>query len=315
MILTIAGANFSGANIGTNTNVGITLTKGNGVSGSKVSSLTLERNQVVSTATVIATGLSLQTGYENLVVTVTMTGTGDVSRWFSNGTVTIPSGTKITGNIKITASATAVSGGEVVDPEEPGTGGGSGETDSIVFNFDQTNENGVDLSQAGTISGGKLTISTPKTIDYSGITLSSTEDWTFECIALPSTSTGLIPLGSESTKGGFIQLPNPKGADTACIRFRDLNRTMSAEASWTTGFTEPTHFAITYSASPKELKMYMNYSELPVAYGTGSIDSFNTFTPHKLFGGYNNGIYDFCGDLYYMSFTNSVLTSDQFHRE
>jgi hypothetical protein len=129
MILTIAGANFSGANIGTNTNVGITLTKGNGVSGSKVSSLTLEKNKVVSTSTKIA-DLSLQTGYENLVVTVTMTGTGDVSSWFSNGTVTIPSGTKITGNIKITASATAISGGEEdepvippVQPEEPGTGG------------------------------------------------------------------------------------------------------------------------------------------------------------------------------------------------
>jgi hypothetical protein len=129
MILTIAGADFSGANIGTNTNVGITLTKGNGVSGSKVSSLTLEKNQVVSTATVIATGLSLQTGYENLVVTVTMNGS-TVSGWFSNGTVTIPSGTTITGNIKITASATAVSGGEVVNPEEPGTGGGSGDTPS-----------------------------------------------------------------------------------------------------------------------------------------------------------------------------------------
>jgi hypothetical protein len=116
MILTIAGANFSGANIGANTNVGSTLTKGNGVSGSKVSSLTLEKNKVVSTSTKIA-DLSLQTGYENLVVTVTMTGTGDVSSWFSNGTVTIPSGTTITGNIKITASATAVSGGSGEDIE------------------------------------------------------------------------------------------------------------------------------------------------------------------------------------------------------
>jgi hypothetical protein len=131
MILTIAGANFSGANIGANTNVGITLTKGNGVSGSKVSSLTLEKNKVVSTSTKIA-DLSLQTGYENLVVTVTMTGTGDVSSWFSNGTVTIPSGTTITGNIKITASATAISGGEVVDPEEPGTGGGSDTPNTIT---------------------------------------------------------------------------------------------------------------------------------------------------------------------------------------
>ena len=150
MILTIAGANFSGANIGTNTNVGITLTKGNGVSGSKVSSLTLEKNQVVSTATVIATGLSLQTGYENLVVTVTMTGTGDVSRWFSNGTVTIPSGTKITGNIKITASATAISGGETGgdsegDSEQPGTGG-----DTPVINHPQPS--GESIPQNGIVT-------------------------------------------------------------------------------------------------------------------------------------------------------------------
>ena len=126
MILTIAGANFEGANIGQNKNVTITLTKGNGVSGSKVSSLTLEKNQVVSTATVIATGLSLQTGYKDLVVTVTMAGTGDVNDWFSNanGTVTIPSETKITGNIKITARATATS-----------TGGGNAGGDTTMYTF------------------------------------------------------------------------------------------------------------------------------------------------------------------------------------
>ena len=134
MILTIVGANFEGANIGQNKNVTITLTKGNGVSGSKVSSLTLEKNQVVSTATVIATGLSLQTGYKDLVVTVTMNDS-TVSGWFSNGTVTIPSGTTITGNIKITAIATATSGGEVVDPEQPGTGGDSGETILLIGNL------------------------------------------------------------------------------------------------------------------------------------------------------------------------------------
>ena len=121
MILTIKGADFSGSGLGTNTSVSITLTKGNGVSGSKVSSLTLEKNQLVSTATVIATGLSLQTGYENLVVTVTMNGS-TVSGWFSNGTVTIPANTTITGNIKINASATAVSGG---DTGGDNTGGGN----------------------------------------------------------------------------------------------------------------------------------------------------------------------------------------------
>jgi hypothetical protein len=174
MILTIAGANFSGANIGTNTNVGITLTKGNGVSGSKVSSLTLEKNQVVSTAIKIA-DLSLQTGYENLVVTVTMTGTGDVSRWFSNGTVTIPSGTTITGNIKITASATAVSGGEVVDPEpeEPGTGGSGDNVHSNVSYITRVtnNVNIVDSKSVGTTGGyteDKNYLSYEYTIPYNG---------------------------------------------------------------------------------------------------------------------------------------------------
>ena len=115
MILTIKGADFSGSGLGTNTSVSITLTKGTGVSGSKVS-LTLEKNQVVSSATVIATGLSLQTGYENLVVTVTMNGS-TVSGWYSNGKITIPSGTTITGNIKITANATkTATGDEPVTP-------------------------------------------------------------------------------------------------------------------------------------------------------------------------------------------------------
>lgn len=123
MILTIAGADFSGANIGTNNSVTITLNK-TGANGSK-SSVTLKKDESVSTETVIATGLSLQTGYENLVVTVTMAGTGDVSGWYSNGVVTIPSDTLITGNItiKATASKIATGGGEVVDPEEPVTGG------------------------------------------------------------------------------------------------------------------------------------------------------------------------------------------------
>lgn len=128
MILTIVGANFEGANIGQNKNVTITLNK-TGANGSK-SSVTLKKGESVSSNTVIATGLSEASGYENLVVTVTMAGTGDVSGWYSNGVVTIPSETPITGNITIKAIASkiATGGGDVVDPEpeKPGTGGGSG---------------------------------------------------------------------------------------------------------------------------------------------------------------------------------------------
>lgn len=152
MILTIAGADFSGANIGQNNSVTITLNK-TGANGSK-SSVTLKKGESVSSNTVIATGLSLQTGYENLVVTVTMAGTGDVSGWYSNGVVTIPSDTLITGNItiKATASKIATGGGEVVDPEEPGTGGGSGDAfnDASMW-LRQT------MSATGVISNSSIT--------------------------------------------------------------------------------------------------------------------------------------------------------------
>jgi hypothetical protein len=131
MILTIKGADFSGAGIGTNNSIRVQLTKTSGVSGSIVQN-NFEKDQVVSTATVIA-NLAVVSGYENLTVTVTMGGTS-VNAWYSNGVVTIPSNTKITGDIKISASATAVSGGEVVDPEpeEPGTGGGSDTPNTIT---------------------------------------------------------------------------------------------------------------------------------------------------------------------------------------
>lgn len=168
MILTIVGANFEGANIGQNKSVTITLNK-TGANGSK-SSVTLEKDKSVSSVTVIATGLSLKTGYENLVVTVTMAGTGDVSSWYSNGTVTIPSGTTITGNITITATATKTTtgGGEVVDPEEPGTGG---ETVLLIDNL--TDLSTLKGSQYGPTQGKngssfieRTNIATGKFIEY-----------------------------------------------------------------------------------------------------------------------------------------------------
>lgn len=53
-----------------------------------------------------------------------------VNNWYKNGKVTIPANTTVTGDIKISASATAINtgGGEVVEPENPSTGGDSGET-------------------------------------------------------------------------------------------------------------------------------------------------------------------------------------------
>lgn len=92
------------------------------VSGADVtiSTSTINKDAATSTSAREIATVVLKSNYENLVVTVTMGGA--TVNWFANGKVTIPANTAVTGDIKISASATAVSGG-VVDPEEPGTGG------------------------------------------------------------------------------------------------------------------------------------------------------------------------------------------------
>lgn len=103
------------------------------VSGSTVTinASTINKDEATSTSARDIATVSLNSGYENLVVTVTMGGA--TVNWYADGKVTIPANTAVTGDIKISASATAVSGGDVVEPEpeEPGTGGGSGTTTSI----------------------------------------------------------------------------------------------------------------------------------------------------------------------------------------
>lgn len=101
------------------------------VSGATVTinASTINKDEATSTSAREIATVALNSNYENLVVTVTMGGT--TVNWYASGKVTIPANTAVTGDIKISASATAASGGEEVDPEEPGTGGGSGETPTI----------------------------------------------------------------------------------------------------------------------------------------------------------------------------------------
>jgi hypothetical protein len=103
-----------------------------------IATTTINKDEATSTSARELATVVLNSNYENLVVTVTMGGT--TVNWFANGKVTIPANTTVTGDIKISASATAINtGGEVVnpEPEEPGTGGDtstggdSGETPSI----------------------------------------------------------------------------------------------------------------------------------------------------------------------------------------
>ena len=307
MIITLTGANFSGSNIGTLSTWRITPVMGEGATYNGVTSVDKDPVAALNATVTIAEGYEVGSAG----VTVTMAGSPVTSGVTVDGnTVTISIGS-VTGNVVIKVPTKNTAGGEEEEPETPDN---PSTVDAIEFTFNSATENGVNLASAGTLSNGVLTISTANPIDYTGITFANDKDWTFECIGLPSSTTGLIPIGAGSTKGGFIQLPNPYGADTACLRFRDKDRTMSAEAAWTTGFTAPTHFAIVYSAANKTLKMYMDYQELTVTYGTGSINTFNTFTSTKLFGGYTD-TYNYVGQLHYIRFSNAALSVSDFHRE
>ena len=305
MIITLKGANFSANNIGTLSTWSISRVLGNGATYNGVTYV--DKNAALNATVTIAENYEL-----NGSVTVTMGGSAVTSGITVDGNTITIAIASVTGNVVIKVPTKNIvtgeeGGGNSSEPSTP-------TTDAIEFTFDSATENGVNLASVGTLSNGVLTISEAHPIDYTGITFANDKDWTFECIGLPSTATGLIPIGASSTKGGFIQIPNPLGAETACLRFRDKDRTMSAEAAWTTGFTEPTHFAIVYSATNKTLKMYMNYQELTVVYSTGSISTFNTFTSTKLFGGYTE-TYNYVGDLHYMRFSNAALSVSDFHRE
>ena len=92
------------------------------VSGASVTiaTSTINKDEATSTSAREIATVALNSNYENLVVTVTMGGT-TVNNWYKNGKVTIPANTTVTGDIKISASATAVVPDVPVTPDEPAT--------------------------------------------------------------------------------------------------------------------------------------------------------------------------------------------------
>ena len=120
MILTIAGADFSGANIGTNTTVKVTY-------NSSVTNQTqnIERGKDFNVT------ITLKTDYTYNSLSITVGGseiTGYTATDNGNGTVSLSiPGNLITGAVSITVNATYNGSGEA-EPEEPGTGGGTEKT-------------------------------------------------------------------------------------------------------------------------------------------------------------------------------------------
>lgn len=91
------------------------------VSGADVtiSASTINKDAATSTSAREIATVALKSNYENLVVTVTMGGT--TVNWFADGKVTIPANTTVTGDIKISASATAIVPDVPDTPDEPDT--------------------------------------------------------------------------------------------------------------------------------------------------------------------------------------------------
>ena len=125
MILTIAGADFSGANIGTNTTVKVTY-KGSGVTN---------QTQYIERGTDFNVTITLKTDYTYNSLSITVGGstiTGYTATDNGNGTISLSiPGNLITGAVSITVNATYNGSGET-EPEEPGTGGGSGDSGETI---------------------------------------------------------------------------------------------------------------------------------------------------------------------------------------
>lgn len=308
MILTIKGADFSAANIGTLNTVSIRKVIGRGV----VHSIP----NFVEKGSSVNWTITLNEDYEFGSYAITMG--GEVITPVVNESVMTISIANVTGAISISVATTYVGvEDEPVVPDTP-----TPDSNAIEFKFNSIVENGVDFSNAGSISNGKIVVTKEGIVDYNGITFSNDKDWTFECIGLPSGGTDLVVISANNNVGGYFQLANPTGLANGTVRFRDANRTMSITWPWATAYTEPKHFAIVYSSQFKAFKCYVDYQEISGAkFESGSASTFETFTPTKLFGGYISGTgdsavdYAFAGELYYMRFSNKALTVDELHRE
>ena len=113
MIITLKGCTASASIGGLNFYSVSKGTVGGGVTVN-ITTSTISKDAATSTSARDIATVALNSGYENLVVTVTMGGT--TVNWFANGKVTIPANTAVTGAIKISASATAISTGGGEDP-------------------------------------------------------------------------------------------------------------------------------------------------------------------------------------------------------
>ena len=181
----------------------------------------------------------------------------------------------------------------------------------LEFLFNQANENGIALSNIGTLSNGALTVTADSNAS-NGIALmqpihiSPDESFTFEFVVdyqNPGNANPGIIISSGSTSGQFVFLNGFQFR----LRFAD-NNNQTESTNLTKG--DKMHFAMVYNADTQSLKFYQNGTELmTTVLGDMSEQTFRYFL-----GGYG-GNYKFVGTIYYFHYVDKALGTDEFHAE
>lgn len=194
--------------------------------------------------------------------------------------------------------------------------------DLLTFTFDSIEENGVDLSQAGTVSDGKITLATPAEGSTNALTLANSirvspdSSFTIEVIAEATSTTGVILGNRSSTSGAFLNLKSNNSA--AAFRFRDFNRTFSVMFGTKSPLTGKHHYAIVYDSSTKTFNGYIDGIIQDVVFEDGTVSTFTAFEFTDIFGGYRGSsttYSDFVGDVYYLRVVDRALSTSEFHTE
>lgn len=198
------------------------------------------------------------------------------------------------------------------------------DTDISSYILD-VSQNTYDLSSLGTVSDGKLTISTPSstnkfTLDKT-ITLTDDASWTIEFVAGNMAEGNTVIASTGDDTSGWIAIPTRAAAtaeSTACqFRFRDVGNTFQLDFVMPSDYvpTGKHHYAISYDASTKTFKGYVDKVELSITYTKGSQSniSFNDMTITSLLGGYKQTAQNFSGDFYYFAYHNQVLSTTEMY--
>lgn len=203
MILTIVGADFSGANIGQNNTINVSFNyRNNNAVLSHTVPINVEKGDEINWTITLKEGYTFNTSG----ITLTMNG-GTLTHSISDNTMTITSSTTVTGRIYITISANNENGEEIPEPEpEP--------LDSIAYGSLTYRDIFVTNNVAVNVNNNTQTVSVNGKYGYktgsSAGAVSIVESNDVENNYIPSYS--IFASGSQSCQ---IQMTNSKDSSTS----------------------------------------------------------------------------------------------------